>query len=177
MKRTPRKLTQLDFHQRVKRVDSNFLHNGNGTHAEHRKSGPFKTTVVGFGWAYAVLLLAANRPAIETYLNQGVLPPQYHIWVVAAFSAAIAASMVLLLVHVLRLVFQKGHQRTASGGLLFGTGLALALTYAPPSVWSAGNTMFDDNLRGFVMSANASLDMDLPEIDFSDLSFVTSAGQ
>ncbi|PYG31750.1 hypothetical protein [Pelagimonas varians] len=177
MKRPPRKLTQLDFRQRVKRVDSNVHATEHGARAETGRSRTFKASVVGFGWAYAILFLAANRPAIDAYLSQGVLPSQYHTSVVAGLTIAIAVSMVLLVVHVLRAVFQRGRQRTASAGLLFGTGLALALSYAPPSVWAAGHTMFDDHLRGFVLSANDSMDMEFPEIDFSELTFVTSAGK
>lgn len=177
MKKPARKLTHHDFRKRIKRVDSVFYATGQSASLSQSESHPLKSAFKGFGWAYVILLVSQNRPALETLLSERALSAQHQTWVVAAAAVAITVSLIMVAVHLLRALLQKGAQRSNSSGLLVGTGLALALSYTPASVWDAGSELFEGHLRGAVLSANASMDIDVPAVDFSDLVFTSSASR
>lgn len=177
MFRTTRKLTHQDFRQRIARVDSHFYETGDCASTKTPAARPIKAVLAGCFWAFAILTIANNRMEIETAMRDRNLDPQYHNWILAGLAALIAVSMIMLVVHALRALFQKAAKRGNSGGFLVGAGLALALSYTPASVWVAGSEIFNNNIRGLIISTSASLEIDMPKVDFSDLAFVTSAGQ
>lgn len=177
MLKTTRNLTHRDFRQRIKRVDSHFYRTGNCVNIDARKSRPIGATLLGFGWAYLIVALSSNRPAIESSLKQGTLPGEYHDWIMAGLAAVIAASMIMFAMHLIRFLFQSGSRRTNSGGILVGTCAALALIYTPPDVWKAGFHMLDENARSFIINASDSMEIEMPAVDFTEVAFVSSRSE
>ncbi len=176
MLRTTSKLTHRDFRHRIRRVDPHFYRTGNCVNQDARKTRPIGATLLGFGWAYLIVSLSTNRPVIEASLRQGAIDPQYHDWIMAGLASLIAVSFIMLGTHVFRFLFQNGARRTNSGGLLIGCSVALVMIYTPPEVWQAGFQMMDENSQAFIQSASASMDIEMPEVDLSQVSFVSSNG-
>ncbi len=176
MLRTTSKLSHRDFRQRIRRVDSHFYRTGNCVNVDARKSRPIGATLLGFGWAYLIISLATNRSVREASLNKGAVASDYHSWIMGGLTIFIASSFIMLGAHLFRFLFQSGSRRQNSGGLLAGTCAALLMVYTPPEVWKAGLKMLDQNSIAFIQSASASMEIDMPEVDLSQITLVSSQG-
>lgn len=176
MLRTTKKLTHRDFRQRIRRVDPHFYRTGNCVQMDARATRPIGATLLGFGWAYLIITLLQNRPILEASLHKGDLPQDYHAWVMGGLSVFIAASLVMLGAHVMRFLFQNGARKKNSGGILMGSLAAMVMIFTPPSVWQAGFAMLDENSQTFIQSASAKMEIDMPEVNLTQVAFVSSRG-
>lgn len=174
---TFRKLTQEDFRQRVARVDPRFARMG---HAAYAKDGtaarPFGMVLVGFAWIYMVAAISNRRDHILGSLRQGSLPEQYHDWVMHGLAVMLAASMVLLGLHLLRFKTKTGGKKKNSGGILMGALGALTLYYMPASAWNVGFGLLDGNSQQVVMAANQTFQQAFPNLTLDNVAFVSSQG-
>ncbi|WGW02933.1 hypothetical protein [Tropicibacter oceani] len=178
MARTLRKQTHQDFRRRIKSVDPTFYRNGErGAMKDATAQRPIGSALLGFGWAYLVISVANNRTVIEQSLHQGNLHTDYHGYVLMALAALLAASGVMLLLHLVRYFTKTGGKKRNSGGLLVGALGALVLVYTPTSVWDAGFDMMDGNSRSFVQTASATMSGAIPSIDLGSVAFVSSQGR
>ncbi|MBS0122738.1 hypothetical protein [Thetidibacter halocola] len=172
-----RKQTQNDFQQRLRRVDPAFQRHG-GPLADATPRRPFLSLLAGFGGAYLVVMVASNKPVLESSLRQGALPGHLHDTVMMGLSALLAISFVMLGVHLFRfLVGRRGSKKSNSAALLTGVVGALALVYTPTSVWQTGLGMMDDNSRAIVLAASSSFSEVMPELDFGTVTLASSFGK
>ncbi|KUF11599.1 hypothetical protein [Pseudoponticoccus marisrubri] len=166
-----RKLSRADFRQRVRRVDPGYHYLGQtGRPPQKKRQRPLVACLLGFGWAYLVISVGANRAFIESSLQAGSLPAEYHGAIFGGLAMLMAASGVMLLIHLFRFVARTGGRRANSGGLLAGALGAAVLVYTPPGVWSAGYQMLDGNSRSLLQTASSTL----PDLDLGQVSLVSS---
>ncbi|MFZ7093655.1 hypothetical protein [Primorskyibacter sp. 2E233] len=178
MTRTLTKQTHQDFQRRIKSIDPTFYRTGErGVVKDVTTSRPIGSALLGFGWAYIVVSVANNRGVIEGSLRQGSLPDHYHAYILMVLAALLAASCVMLLMHLFRFLTKSGGKKRNSGGMLVGVLGAMVLVYTPTSVWEAGFNMMDGNSRAFVQTASATMSDALPGINFGNVSFVSSQGR
>lgn len=174
MARSFRKQDHTDFRRRVKTVDPVFYRWGEkGTRKDATVQRPMTSALLGFGWGYLVVAVANNRELIETSLRQGNLTRDIQGYIMMAMAGLLAASFVMLLLHLFRYVTKRGAKRRNSGGLLIGALGALVLSYTPASVWDFGLEMMDGNSRAFVQNASDVI----PGLDLSGVAFVSSQGR
>ncbi|WP_121629770.1 hypothetical protein [Tropicibacter alexandrii] len=178
MQRTFRKLSHADFRQRVKVVDPAYYRWGDGANrVDHTRQRPVASALMGFGWAYLTITIANNREMIESSLQQGNLPVEYHSWVFSGLAAFMGITGVMLALHLARYLLKSGGKKRNSGGILLGALGAMILVYTPASVWQTGMGMLDDNSRGLMMQASATVEEVLPNVDFGKVTFVSSQGR
>ncbi|MDJ0822801.1 MAG: hypothetical protein QNJ09_13450 [Paracoccaceae bacterium] len=168
-----------DFRRRVKAVDPKYYHWGErGAKPDATKSRPVLFAMMGFAWAYLVISVSRNKTLLEESLAQGSLTDQMQSNIVMVLAALLAASGVLLMLHLGRFFLKKGGKSRNSGGLLVGALGALMLVYTPPSVFQAGYSMLDTNSRTLLMAAhNTVTDTvkgSVPTVDFGNVAFVSS---
>lgn len=178
MARTLTKQTQSDFRSRVKRVDPRFHRMGAQAYSKDRT--PRRRTpslLMGFAWIYMVASVANNRDTIATSLKQGSLPAQYHDWIFAGLTVLLAASAVMIGLHLVRYLFKDGNKKKNSGAVLFGGLGALMLFYTPASVWTQGYGMLDTHSQSVLMQASAALEGRFPDLKVDEVAFVTSTGR
>ncbi len=174
---TFRKLSHADFRLRVARVDPRFARLGEAAYAKDATpSRPFAMTLVGFGWIYMVSSISNRRDHIATSLRQGSLPEHYHDWIFGGLAVLLAASVVLLLLHVLRYSYKTGAKKKNSGGILMGALVALTLFYTPASVWDMGFGMLDGNSQQVILAANTAFEQTFPNLTLDNVAFVSSQG-
>lgn len=178
MARVLTKQTKQDFQNRVKRVDPQFHRMGEAAYASDKT--PRRRTVsvlMGFGWVYLVTAIATNRDHIEASLRQGSLPATYHDHIFMGLTVLLAASCVLLCLHVFRYFFRSGNRSRNSGGILVGAMGALAVFYTPAHVWTAGYGMMDGNSQNFLLTASAALEETFPGINVDSMTYVLSSNR
>lgn len=153
-----RKLSQVDFRKRVARVDSRFARMGPAAYAKDRTPArPLSMALMGFGWIYLVASISNRRDHITASLSQGNLPDHYHQWIFSGLAVMLAASMVLLLLHVVRYFAKSDGKKKNSGGILLGALLAVALFHTPAGVWQGGLGMLDQHSQRMILAAGTTL--------------------
>lgn len=178
MARVLTKQTRNDFQNRVKRIDPQFHRMGEAAYASDK--APRRRTVsvlMGFGWVYLVAAIGTNRDHIATSLEQGSLPAAYHDHVFMGLTVLLAASCVLLCMHVVRYFLKSGNRSRNSGGILVGAMGALAVFYAPTDVWTAGFGMMDGNSKNLLLTASAALEETFPGINVDSMTYVLSSNR
>lgn len=177
MARALKKQSHLDFRSRIKRVDPRFFRMGN--HAYARDTTPRRGTLsmlTGFGWIYLAASIANNRDHIAASLRQGSLPAEYHPYIFGVLTAMLAASTVMVLLHLMRYLFNDGNKKRNSGGILLGGLGALMLFYTPADVWNQGFGMLDGHSQNMLQHAGAAIEEAFPGVRIDDVAFVTSGG-
>ena len=140
------------------------------------KSKPMGAALLGFGWIYFVTSISNNRANIEASLAQGSLPEHLHTYIFGGLAVLLAASVVLLGLHLMRYVFKRGARRANSGGILFGALGALMLFYTPTVVWQEAFGMLDGTSQSALLAASTALEETLPGIGIDSVAFVSSNG-
>lgn len=169
-----RKQSHAEFSARVARVNRNFVKRG-GYRRPPRPGQPIASTLMGFGWIYVVIAVAVNRETIEASLRQGSLPLDYHGYILGALTALLAASTVLLAMHLLRCVSCRGPARSNSRAILLGALGAMALVFTPDAVWQTGAAMLDTRSMDVLTFAGKTIEDGL-NIDFSSITLASSSG-
>lgn len=178
MGRSFRKQDHTDFRRRVKTVDPVFYRWGEkGTRRDATVQRPIGSTILGFGWAYLIVAVANNRQLIESSLRQGNLTQDVQGCIMMVMAGLLAASGIMLLLHLFRYFAKGGAKRRNSGGLLIGALGALVLSYTPASVWNMGLQMMDGNSRAFVQTASSTVNDAIPGLNLSGVAFVSSQGR
>jgi hypothetical protein len=170
-----RKLDHSDFKRRVKRIDPQFARMGTRAY-EQDKTQPqvLGAALTGFVWAYLVAVIGANRGHIDVTLTQSALTPQGQYWIVSALTALLAASLVMLAAHLVRVVLASGARRKNSRALLIGAVAAFGLFHTPQVVWSAGFGLLDDHSQTLLSAADELIGQTLPGLD--RINFAISGG-
>ncbi len=170
-----RKQTRADFRRRIKRVDPAYYRWGeSGAARDTTANRPLGSALTGFLWAYLVISVASNRAYLENSLNQGSLGAEYHDMIFAGLSVLLVLSFLALGLHILRFFIKRGGKRRNSGGMLVGALGAMVLVYTPADVWTTGYGMLDDNSRAMLLTASATVDDALPNVDLGNVVLVSS---
>jgi hypothetical protein len=166
------KLDHVDFGRRVKRVDPRFHRMGDRAYAKDTtKPNAVGAALIGFGWAYIVAAIGSNRAHIEASLGQGALSAQTQYWIVSVLAALLAASLVMLAVHLVRVFLTKGARRKNSRALLVGALAAFCLFYTPQVVWTTGFGMLDGHSQDFLASAGEMVEGTFPGLGIDQFRF------
>lgn len=174
---TLRKQDHGDFSRRVKRIDPAFYRTGRSSYvAQDAKRHVIGAALIGFGWAYGVAAIGNGRGQIESSLRQGTLSPEVQHWILSALAAMLAASLVMLVVHLLRMFISKGPRRSNSRALLTGAVLAFAVFHMPQEAWNAGYSLLDGRSQDFLASASAMVETRFPSLQIGSVSFASSLG-
>ncbi|MBP0482864.1 hypothetical protein [Sagittula salina] len=172
-----KKLTHADFRTRVARVDPRFARMGHAAYArDATPAKPFGMALLGFGWFYLVVSVAYRRDHIAASLRQGSLPDEYHGWIMHGLAVLLAASMVMLCMHLMRYMSKTGGKRKNSGGILTGGMLALTLFNTPPGIWQMGFGMLDGNSQTAILTASAAFGDTIPGLQLDKIASVASNG-
>ena len=174
MVRSFRKLTQADFHARIRRIQP--MHERFGALPSERiPARPVPAVVIGFAWAYLLMVVAANRPQIQASLAQGSLAPDHQQAVLMILSALLAVSGVALALHLIRAFALRGGRRRNSRALLVGVVAAAALVKTPLVAWASGLVLMDVRTGALLRTASAGLDATgVPVLALADATFASS---
>ncbi|WP_094021880.1 hypothetical protein [Maliponia aquimaris] len=174
---TLRKQDHGDFSRRVKRIDPRFFRMGDRAYAkDETKPHVLGAALIGFGWAYSVAAIGNGRGHIEASLRQGTLSAEAQHWILSALAAVLAASLVMLAVHMVRVALTRGARRRNSRALLSGAVLAFAMFYMPAAVWDTGFALLDGRSQSFLAAAGALVEDSLPALNINTITFATSRG-
>lgn len=172
-----RKQDHGDFAARVKRIDPGFYRMGDQAYAKDTtKEHVFGAMAIGFGWAYIVAAIGTNRTILEESLRQSALSSQAQDWVISALAALLAASLVMIALHLVRFALTKGPRRKNSRSLLIGAMLAFGLFYTPDVVWQTGYGMLDGHSQDFLASAGDMVEQSFPSLSIDRIAFTSSGG-
>ncbi|WP_443391945.1 hypothetical protein [Antarctobacter jejuensis] len=172
-----RKQDQRDFSNRVKRIDPAYFRLGQQAYAKDTtREHVFGAAVIGFAWAYLVAAISTNRSVLEDSLRQSILSTDAQYWVISSLAALLAASMVMIALHVVRFLATKGARRKNSRSLLIGAMMAFALFYTPEVVWQTGYGMLDGHSQDFLASAGDMVEQTFPRLSIDNIAFTSSGG-
>ena len=167
-----RKQDHRDFQRRVKRIDPRFFRMGHTAYVkDDTKPRVISAALTGFGWAYLIFAIGENRAQVEASLLQGSLSAEAQYWVISALAAAIAASLVMLAAHLIRVILTTGPRRQNSRALLLGAVAALSLFHTPDIVWTTGFDLLDGHSQNALATVGDVIQDAFPSIGLTQFSF------
>lgn len=173
-----RKQNHGDFRSRVKRIDPGFFRMGESAYSTDKtRENVLGAVLLGFGWAYLVAAIGSNRSEVEATLRRSVLTPEAQGWIISALAALLAASLVMIALHLVRFFVAKGARRKNSRALLTGAVLAFGLFHTPDVVWQTGYSMLDIRSQDFLSSAGQMVEDTFPGLNIDRISFTSSGGR
>ncbi len=172
-----RKQDHGDFAARVRRIDPSYFRMGALAYAKDTtKERAFGACALGFLWAYLVAAIGTNRSVLEDGLRQSALSADAQYWVISALAAVLAASLVMIALHLVRFLVTKGARRKNSRSLLIGAILAFGLFYTPDIVWQTGYGMLDGHSQDFLANAGDMVEQTFPGLRIDNIAFTSSGG-
>ncbi len=172
-----RKLDAGDFQRRVNRIAPGFRPGAQDSYSGRGSETPIIGIIlIGFAWAYILASLGSNRNRIDTSLEQGSLSADAQYWIISLLAALLAASLVMLALHLVRAVATRGARRRKSRALVFGALMAFGLFYTPEAIWTTGFDMLDGKSQTFLAAASDMISDALPDIKIDKITFASSGG-
>ncbi len=168
-----RKQDHSDFSRRVRRIDPEAQARGIAGRA---RAQPKMLTagLTGFGAAYATAAIATNRDRIELALRQEGLAADTQHLVLAALTAALAATLVMLTFQVLRAALTAGVARKNGRAFFLGAVAAFGMFYTPDFVWQFGFDLMDGRSQNVLASAGSFFEDNFPGLNIDQISFTSS---
>lgn len=144
-----RKQDHGDFSRRVRQIDPTTQFGGL---RDRNRTQPKVVTaaLLGFGAAYTTAAIATNRAVIEATLRQQGLSPDTQHLILSALTAALAATLVMLTIQVIRTALTAGVGRKNGRAYNLGAALAFAMFYTPDAIYVLGHNLLDGHSQGFL---------------------------
>lgn len=170
-----RKQDHGDFSRRVQLIDPTAQFGGlpNRYRAQPKV---VTAALLGFGAAYTAAAIGTNRDRIEAVLRQQGLTPDTHHLILSVLTAALAATLVMLTVQVVRTALTAGVGRKNGRAYVLGAALAFAMFYTPETIWLLGYDLLDGHSQGFLSKAGEIVGEVIPGLAIDQIRFTSSRG-
>ncbi|SNS42598.1 hypothetical protein [Antarctobacter heliothermus] len=170
-----RKQDHGDFSRRVKQIDP--MGQVGGPRGRNRTQPKVVTAaLLGFGAAYTAAAIGTNRATIEATLRQQGLTSDTQQLVLSALTAALAATLVMLTLQVIRTALTAGVGRKNGRAYVLGAALAFAMFYTPDAIYLLGYDLLDGHSQGFLAKAGDLVGDVFPGLDIDQIRFTSSRG-
>lgn len=170
-----RKQDHGDFSRRVRQIDPT-AQCGGPNHRNRTQPKVVTAALLGFGAAYMTAAIATNRAVIEATLRQQGLAADTQQMILSILTAALAATLVMLTIQVIRTALTAGVGRKNGRAYVMGAALAFAMFYTPDAIYILGYDLLDGHSQGFLAKAGNLVGDVFPGLDIDQIRFTSSRG-